>query len=176
VLALAHLGSSTDIVKIIRRVEQADYNIRYWFQMEMGHIIESRMRGLGGSVPPELVDICRRKGFWEDPRARRSKIARKNELPLKSLGNRALYLRLVAHAMIGAARQDNLDLLKKLARHGFRMIARAAAVRLAQIGGDVGIRMLQSVSTDAIERRDAEAFGLAVRDAEIQRLGLADLK
>jgi hypothetical protein len=99
----------------------------------------------------------------------------KSEFRLKSLDNRALYLRLAAHAMIGAAGQDNLDLLKRLTQHRFRMIARAAAVRLAQLGGDGGIKMLQSVSTDAIENQNAEVFGVAVRDAEVQRLGLADL-
>jgi hypothetical protein len=176
VLALARVGGSTDIVKIIKRVEQADYDIRYWFQIEMGHIIENRMRELGGPVPIELVGISRRNGFWEDPRARRSRMARKDKLALKSLDNRALYLRLVAHAMIGAARRDNLDLSKRLAQHGYRMIAKAAAVRLAELGTDGGIKMLQSVSTDAIEHGNAEAFGLAVRGAEIQRLGLAEFR
>jgi len=174
VLALARFGSSTDIVKIISGVEQADYDIRYWFQIEMGHTFESRMRELGGPVPVALAEICRRKGFWEDSRSRGSKLARKNELPLKSRDNRALYLRLVAHAIIGATGQDDIELLKRLAQHEYRMIARAAAVRLAQLGGDGGIKALQSASTDAIVHGNAEAFGQAVRAAEMQRLGLAD--
>jgi hypothetical protein len=85
-----------------------------------------------------------------------------------------LYLRLVAHAIIGAAGRGDLDLLKKLALHEFRMIARAAAIRLAQLGEDGGIGMLQSVTADAIEHGRAEAFGLAIRDAEMLRLGLVD--
>jgi hypothetical protein len=52
------------------------------------------------------------------------------------------------------------------------MIARAAAIRLAQLGGDPGIRLLQAAVTDAIERQHAEAFGLAVREAEIESFGL----
>lgn len=68
-----------------------------------------------------------------------------------------------------------LDLLKDLSLHEFRMIARAAAIRLAQLAGDPGIRMLQSAVTDAIEHQHAEAFGLAVRDAEIESLGLVKL-
>jgi energy-coupling factor transporter ATP-binding protein EcfA2 len=171
-LALLLLGSSADIVKIIKKVEQVGYDIRYWFQIEMGRIIEKRMKEIGGPIPIELLRICRRKGFWGEDRDRKSKVARKDKLPLKCMYNRALYLRLVAHAMIGAARQDNLDLLERLAQHNYRMIARAAAVRLAQLGGDTGIKMLQSAVTTAIERGNAEAFGLAVRDAEIQRFGL----
>jgi len=94
---------------------------------------------------------------------------------LKHLDNRALYLRLVAHAVVGAAGQNDLDLLEKLAQHDYRMIARAAAVRLAQLGGDDGIKILQSAVKEAIERGNAEAFGIALRDAEIQRFGLAEI-
>jgi hypothetical protein len=35
--------------------------------------------------------------------------------------------------------------------------------------------MLQSSVTRAIEHRGAESFGLAVRDAEIERFGLIEL-
>jgi len=55
------------------------------------------------------------------------------------------------------------------------MIARAAAVRLAQLGGNYGMKMLQSGVTAAIDRGNSEAFGLAVRDAEIQQFGLIEI-
>ena len=55
-------------------------------------------------------------------------------------------------------------------------IWRAAASRLAELAGDEGIKMLQEAVTPSIERQSAEAFGLAVRDAEIQRLGLAEFR
>jgi hypothetical protein len=174
-LALVRVGGSADIVRTIKKIEQAGYDIRYWFQIEMGRIFEKRMRELGGPVPIELVRVCRRKGFWNDDRGRASKVARKDRLPLKFRDNRALYLRLVAHAIIGAARTDNLDLLERLAQHNYRMIARAAAVRLAQLGGEGGIKMLQSAVSSAIESGNSEAFGLAVRDAEMQRFGLAQM-
>ena len=38
-----------------------------------------------------------------------------------------------------------------------------------------GMAMLQSSVTGAIEHQRAENFGLAVRDAEIQRFGLIEL-
>lgn len=175
VLTLVRLGNSKDILRIIRRVERADHDVRYWFQIEMGWAIERRMTNLGGPVPVELLRIYRKKGFWEDSRNERSRFSRKDLLPLKDSDNRALYLRMVSHAMVGAARQNNLGLLKELAQHDYRMIARAAAIRLARLAGDAGIKMLQSAVAAAIERGNGEAFGLAVRDAEIQRLGLAEL-
>lgn len=175
VLTLVRWGNAKDILKIIKRIERANQDIRYWFQIEMGHAVERRMTDLGGSLPIELLRISTRKGFREDSRNERSKLSRKDALPLKYSDNRALYLRIVAHAMIGAARQDNLDLLQRLAQHNYRMIARAAAIRLARLAGDAGIKMLQSTVAAAIERGNGEQFGLAVRDAEIQRLGLAEL-
>jgi hypothetical protein len=174
-LALVLLGNSTDIVKTIKKVEQVGYDVRYWCQIEMGRIVEKRMKEIGGPVPIELLRIYRRKGFWDGDLSWRSKVAAKDKLLLKYMGNRALYLRLVAHAMIGAARRENLDLLERLAQHDYRMIARAAAARLAQLAGDDGIKVLQSAVTAAIERGNAEAFGLAVRDAEIQRFGLVEI-
>jgi hypothetical protein len=173
--ALIRLGNSSDIVTVIKRVEQADYQINYWFQIEMGQIVGRRMVELGGPIPTELLQISRRNDFWKDPRALNLKSAHKSSRPLKSLYNRALYTRIVAHALIGASRQGDFDLVKDLSLHEFRMIARAAAVRLAQLAGDPGIRMLQSAVTDAIEHQHAEAFGLAVRDTEIESLGLVEL-
>ena len=64
-------------------------------------------------MPIELVRIYRTRGVREDTRGRNSRVASKDKLPLKRLDNRDLYLRLVAHAMIGAARQDSLDLLER---------------------------------------------------------------
>ena len=173
--ALIRLGSSSDIVALIKKVEQADYQINYWFQIEMGQIVGRRMTELGEPIPTELLQILQRDDFWKDPRALNLKSAHKSSRPLKNLYNRALYIRMVAHALIGASRDGNLDLLKDLSMHEFRMIARAAAIRLAQLDEDRGIRMLQSVVTGAIEHQHAEAFGLAVRDAEIESLGLVEL-
>ncbi len=170
--ALIRLGSSSDIVTIIERIEQADYQINYWFQIEMGEVVGKRMAELGGPIPAELLRISQRNDFWKDPRALNLKASHKSGRPLKSLYNRALYTRLVAHALIGSSGQGDIDRLRHLCLHEFRMIARAAAIRLAQLGGDPGIRLLQTAVTDAIERQHAEAFGLAVREAEIESFGL----
>jgi len=78
----------------------------------------------------------------------------------------------VAHALIGSSGQGDVDRLRHLCLHKFRMIARAAAIRLAQLCGDPGIRLFQAAVTDAIERQHAEAFGSAVREAEIESFGL----
>jgi energy-coupling factor transporter ATP-binding protein EcfA2 len=174
-ITLLRLGKTRDVLNIIKKVERAPHDIRYWFQIEMGHAIERRMTELGGPIPAALLRIQTKKAFWEDPRGQRSRFSPRDLLPLARRDNRALYLRIVAHAIIGAAQKENIDLLKKLAQHTYRMIARAAAIRLTRLAEDDGIRMLQSAITEAIDQRNAGSFAVALRDAEIQRFGLADL-
>jgi hypothetical protein len=174
-LAVVKVGTKRDMVAIVKRVEEASYDIRYWFQVEIGRIVERRMRELGGPVPAYLTSICKRRGFREDLRSERSKVLRKDRLPLKYANNRALYLRIVGHAVIGAAGRGDIDLLEVLSQHDYRMIARAAAIQLVRIAGDAGVKALQLAVPRAIERRNGEAFGLAVRDAEINMLGIAEL-
>lgn len=81
----------------------------------------------------------------------------------------------MANALIGSAGLDDLMLLQALSRHEYRFVARAAAVRFAQFGDD-GMAMLQSAVSGAIEHQVAENFGAAVRDAEIERFGLIELR
>jgi len=137
--------------------------------------LEKKMEDDGGHIPKSLLSICKRKGFWEDPRAGKSKFLRRDLLPVKVKYNRALYIRLVAHAVIGASRMQDSYLLQKLAQHEFHLIARAAAIRLIKLGGEAGMRLLQSSTAEAIAKGRTESFAFALRDAEIQTLGLAQL-
>jgi hypothetical protein len=172
-IALVRYGDASDVLRLIERIERADYRIPYWFQIEVGRTVGRRMRALGGSVPVELLRIYENGEFWRDPRATSLKNVR-SKLPLTNLDNRALYVRVVANALIGAAGKDNLDLLQALSQHEYRLVARAAAVRLAQFGDDA-MTMLQSAVTDAIEDQVAQSFGEAVRGAEVERFGLIEL-
>jgi hypothetical protein len=131
------------------------------------------MRSLRSSPPAELLRIYEHNEFWRDPRVK-SLSSRRSQLPLKNIDNRALYVRVVANALSGSAGLDDLKLLQALSQHEYRLVARAAAVRLAQFGDD-GMATLQSAVSGAIEHRVAENFGAAVRDAEIQRFGLIEL-
>jgi hypothetical protein len=57
--------------------------------------------------------------------------------------------------------------------HDYHLIAQAAAIRLIDLAGDEGIRMLQSGITDAVEGGQTESLALALRDAEIHKFELA---
>jgi hypothetical protein len=174
-LALVSYGSARDISLVIKRVANAAYEVRYWFQIEIARAVGKRMTEIGAHISPALSAACRRKAFWEHPAAQGTKFPRNELLPIRNAANRTLYLRLVAHAVIGAARVEDCDLLCRLARHEFRMISRAAGIRFAALAGDEGIRMLQSGAMDAIQRGEAESLASAIRDAEIEQFGLAHL-
>jgi len=175
VLALAGIGNAKDVLSIIRKVGMAPTEVLYWFQIGMASKIGKRMGELRLPVPRFLLKICERKAFWEDPLAERSRFRRRDLLPINNLRNQRLYRRLVAHAVIGSAALNDADLLKKMARHEYRMIARAAAVRLTDLAGEDGIRMLQSVIADSITEGRTESLALALRYAEMDVSSVAQL-
>ena len=175
VLALLSIGSSTDVLQIIEKVQDSREQVQYWFQTPLVRTVEKRMGELGEQIPNLLRCICERKAFWEDPRAGKSKFLEKDLLPLRVKYNRALYVRLVAHTVIGSSTMQDSPLLQKLAQHEFHLIARAAAIRLTKLAGNAGLKLLQSCTTEAIAHGHTESFAFAFRDAEIQTLGLAEL-
>ena len=59
--------------------------------------------------------------------------------------------------------------------HDYHLIAQAAAIRLIDLAGHEGIRMLQSGITAAVEAGQTESLALALRDAEIHKFELARL-
>jgi len=172
-VALVRHGDAGDVIRLIERIAGTEDRIPFWYQIEVGRAVGKRMRSLRSSVPAELLRVYENNEFWRDPRAT-TLTARRSKLPLKNIENRALYVRIVANALLGSAGVDDLNLLQALAQHEYRLVARAAAVRLAQFGND-GLALLQLSVTEAIEHQRAENFGLAVRDAEIERFELIEL-
>jgi hypothetical protein len=174
-LALVRTGQTKDVLHIIRKIEGATAEVRYWFHMGIAQAIERRMTELGAVPPPVLLRICQRRAFWESPFNESSKFRRRDLLPIRHGYNQTLYRRLVAHAVIGAATLKDVDLLKKMALHDYRMIARAAAIRLTELTGDQGIRTLQSLTGDAVATGQVESLSLAIREAELHASGVAQL-
>jgi hypothetical protein len=133
------------------------------------------MRELKRKLPRWFLRILAKKAFRENPLAEESKFSRKDLLHLRNGYNRTLYIRLVAHTAIGAARLEDADMLTKLAMHDYHLIAQAAAIRLIDLVGEEGIRTLQSGITEAVEVGQTESLALAIRHAEIHKFELARL-
>ena len=143
--------------------------------MGIAQAIERRMTELGAVPPPLLLRLCQRRAFWESPFNEPSKFRRRDLLPIRHGYNQTLYRRLVAHALIGAGTLKDVDLLKKMALHVYRMIARAAAIRLTELTGEQGIKTLQSLTGDAVATGQVESLSLAIREAELHDSGVAQL-
>ena len=105
-IALVRHGDAGDVIRLIERIGGAEHRIPYWFQIEVGRAVGRRMRSLRSSVPTELLRIYENNEFWRDPRAT-SLANRRSKLPLKNIYNRALYVRIVANALIGSAGKTN---------------------------------------------------------------------
>ena len=133
------------------------------------------MTELHANPPRVLLRLCERKAFWQSPLNEPSKFRKRDFLPIRHIYNQSLYRRLVAHAVIGAATLKDVELLKRMALHEYRMIARAAAIRLTELPGDQGIRMLQSLTADAVATGQTESLALALREAELHYSGVAQL-
>jgi len=175
-VAVARHCGTKGVLEVIDRVERAEDGIPYWFQIEIARTIEETMVQVGKGVPPSLLRVCNQEAFWHNPAGEKQEtISAKQRLPLRYSDNRTLYIRLVAHAVIGASRLKDSDLLCRLARHDYQLVARSAAVRLVALHGDAAIRLLQGTISKAIESGEAESLATAIRDAEIQQMGLAQL-
>jgi hypothetical protein len=112
-IALVRHGAAGDVIRLIERIGGAEHRIPYWFQIEVGRAVGRRMRSLRSSVPAELLRIYENHEFWRDPRAK-SLANRRSKLPLNNINNRALYVRIVANALIGSAGTSDLNLLQAL--------------------------------------------------------------
>jgi hypothetical protein len=174
-LALLRLGDGTDVVRLLRAIAESDMDIRYWLQIEVAHATEERMQSLGTELPSEIKSVLEKKEFWRDPAVGHRHRTITGDLPLKNKSNRTLYVRIVAHAVIGAAQKADSDVLCRLVSHAFSLVSRSAAIKLITLFGDKGMQIIQSKISDMIQDGDAKNVAQALRAAEIHQFGLARL-
>jgi hypothetical protein len=174
-LAMLGLGHETDLLRVLRAIAGSEIDIRYWLQIEIAHATEERMQALGTQIPSEIRSVLEQKDFWKDPEVDRRERTAGDILPLKNKSNRTLYVRVAAHAVIGAAQQADSELLCRLVSHPFSLVARAAAIKLVALFGDQGMQMIQSKISGMVHEGNAKNVAQAVRDAEIHQFGLARL-
>lgn len=174
ILALLKHGSVDDLRLVLERISEAGYKIDFWNHTELGRVTARRMEKTVKGVPKFLLSIFGRKEFWEFiPREERSNTPKSDLLPINDLDNRALYVRLAAYAIIGAAGKNDQEHLISLAAHGYGLIARAAAIRLVRLSGETALRMLSRKADESIQKGRGESLAGALRSAEIELFGLA---
>ena len=169
VLALLKHGNHSDLKLVLDRIATEQERIDYWNHTGLGQTASRKIARSTRRLPKFLKDIADIDEFWEyipsDERRRRQ---RKELLPIQSVENRSLYIRLAAYAMIGAGKKQDRELLLKLTNHGYGLIARAAAESIVRLFGESALRNLSSRVEESIRRGQAELLGDALRSAEME--------
>lgn len=173
VLALLSNGQPDDVDLVLGRIAECATRIEYRDHTELGRAVARRMMALRTGVPEFLHAIMRKREFWDytgeddaDPEMR---------LGLRSVENRALYIRIAGYAAVGAAADDETEVLLSLATHSYGLIARAAIIRLIRASGAGAFKLLMSKMNGSIPERRAESFAGALRDAEIEHYRVASV-
>ncbi|MGI0016398.1 MAG: hypothetical protein ACREBU_23505, partial [Nitrososphaera sp.] len=171
--ALLDHGDARDIELILDRFSDASVNVDIWNHTELGMIAAKRMETQKGGIPKFLVRIVNRNEFWEYIRSEdRPRHPKSELLPLSEVGNKGLYVRLAAYSAIGAAKLKDRKILLDLAQHYFRLVARAAGIRLIRLNGESALRQLISLLESSFEKGTAESLADAIRYAEMDYFGL----
>lgn len=176
VLALLTYGNMDDFKLVLTRIEEAEYKIDFWNHTELGRAIARQIANIVKGMPNFLVDIMEKKEFWQYILAAdRTRMPRNELLQVRDLSNRALFVRLTAYAMIGAANFENQEHLIRLAVHEYGLIARAAAIRLVRLLREDAIRKLNVKIDNSIQNGQSNSLADALRYAEIEFYGVASL-
>jgi hypothetical protein len=173
VLALLSHGRTQDVALVLQRVADNESRIEFRNHTELGRETARRMAEIAGTIPDFLRAILNKREFWEH-RAD-GELSSEDLLPLHSAINRPLYVRLAAYATIGAAGEKDAESLLGLAMHPFGLIARAAVIRLIHILKAKAFNQLMNAMTVDMPERKAESFAAAIRDAEIEYYGIANV-
>lgn len=173
VLALLKHGQMVDVKTVLKRVQLAKSPIRFWTHTELGQAVARRMASVQPGVPDFLLNIARKGEFWDY--AGDQKPGKEDRLGLGSPDNRSLYVRLAAYCAIGSAGAKDVELLVDLTTHNYTLIARAAAIRLVHLFGEDAFKKLSSAIGGGISERQGESLAGAIRFAEIEQYGVANV-
>lgn len=174
-LALATFGETEDIELICKRVAEEKRSVQYWQQITISRALAERLAVLGNQAPSWMVELLDRREFWEYQFATERLMNPEDSLPIINQDNRQPFIRFVAHVIAGCAGPEDLEVLCRLARHDYRMVARTGAIRLVMLAGRKGIELMQRNLGETIDSGGAESFSIALRDAEVHLYGLLDL-
>lgn len=173
VLALLKFGSKSDLKLILDRIANHDGPIDYWNHTELGRAAGINIQMSSKGIPPFLKTLIVKREFrgYLDP-SERHKIGRRELLPLIGSDNRALYIRIIAHAAIGAATKDDIKELVILSNHQYGLVARGAALKLARLLGPDSLKVLSDNIENAVQSGHPNSCAEALRHAEMSLYGV----
>ncbi|TRZ76180.1 MAG: hypothetical protein D4R93_03720, partial [Deltaproteobacteria bacterium] len=173
VLSLLKYGDIKDLRLILNKIAESSEEIDFWDHTHLGHVVANRIRKIAKEIPKFLLGMVKKKEFWGEYFHKDSRDEYKNDiLPLKSVTNRRLYIRLVAYSMIGASTEKDQELLIRLTLHNYSLIAAFSAMRLVEIIGEPVLSRLSAKVDDSVKKREVMSLVEALRMAEMQLFGL----
>lgn len=173
-LALLQFGNRADLRLVLERISNETERIDYWNHTELGKMAGRNMQLRAKGIPKYMQKLIRAREFQEYvfPTDRRQTRTR-DLLPLASIDNRALYVRLTAYSAIGASINADAEYLLQLAAHQYSLIARGAALKLAKLFGIDAFKMLSERIDDALLKGKSSSLSEALHYAEMQFYGVA---
>ena len=169
VLVVLQYGNQNDLKLILDRIAAEKERIVYWNHAGLGSTMLKQLAKSTKKMPKFLKDILERREFWEYvSHGERRTHKMRDLLPIQSVDNRALYIRLAAFGMIGLAKKEDVEMLLRLTRHSYSLIASAAARHIVDLLGESALRNLSAGIDESIERGRAESLAEALRSAEME--------
>jgi hypothetical protein len=172
-LAILKHGNMRDLRSLVNLIRVSKDKIDVWNHTQIGHEAAALATKSRRGIPKYLAEMLHRKDFWVYLSAQARRAVAANEiLPLEDPDNRPFLIRLVGYAVIGAAQKNDEETLVRLCAHNYSMIARAAALRLADLFGDRALGILAERVDAAVRERTIESLATAVIYAEMSIYGL----
>jgi hypothetical protein len=173
ILALVRHGAMRDLKVIVDRILASKENIEVWNHTQLGHEAAALAAKTSSGIPNYLSAFLKGRDFWGYLSAKDRRAAAAHEiLPVKAPDNRPFLIRMAGYAIIGAAQKKDEKTLIRLCSHNYSMIARAAALRLADLFGDRALTILADEVDDAVRERTINSLAEALTQAEMRVLGV----
>jgi hypothetical protein len=166
-MAVLTNGDVDDVTAVLAHIGNAQRDLRYENHVELCLVAKQTLMKSSREMPDIYVSWVKSRNFWAYISKReKSSVSPANLLPLQNQGNRPLFIRLLAHAVVSLVRSSDDALLRALLRHSFTTISSAAAVRMSELIGDAALKEVSKDIDDAIIARRGGDLAAAIRRAE----------
>ena len=167
VIALLLNGDVDDVTAVLLKIGSFPREMHYENHMELCLAAKQALLRSSKEIPDIYITWVKSRNFWAYfSKKERSSAESAAVLPLRNEGNRPLFIRLLAHAIVGLVRSSDDTLLRLLLHHSFTTISSAAAIRLSELIGDAALDATSMEVDEAISARRAAVLASAIRSAE----------
>jgi hypothetical protein len=135
-VALLTNGDVDDVTAVLIKIGSFRLEMYYENHMELCLAAKQTLVSSLREIPEVYISWAKSRNFWAYiSKKERSSVKPEAFLPLQNEGNRPLFIRLLAHAIVGLVRSSDDALLRSLLQHSFITISSAAAIRCLNLSG-----------------------------------------